>query len=75
MRMLLSIIASAAMLMPDVLAHAVEPSRPIVIAHRGGALLMPENTLPAFDHAIALGAECLGARHGGDRRRPARCAA
>lgn len=59
MRMLLSIIASAAMLMPDVLAHAAEPSRPIIIAHRGGALLMPENTLPAFDHAIALGAEML----------------
>ncbi len=56
MRALLSIIA-AAMLTPY--AHAAEPSQPIVIAHRGGALLMPENTLPAFDNAIALGAEVL----------------
>jgi len=27
------------------------------IAHRGGAALMPENTLPAFANAIALGAD------------------
>ena len=58
MRALLSIIA-AAMLTPYAHAHAAEPSQPIVIAHRGGALLMPENTLPAFDNAIALGAEVL----------------
>lgn len=56
MRALLSIIA-AVMLAPC--AHAAQPSQPIVIAHRGGALLMPENTLPAFDHAVALGAEML----------------
>lgn len=30
-----------------------------VIAHRGGALLRPENTLPAFRHAEALGVEFL----------------
>ena len=60
MRALLSIVA-AAMLTPyaHAHAHAAEPSQPIVIAHRGGALLMPENTLPAFDNAIALGAEVL----------------
>lgn len=30
-----------------------------VIAHRGGALARPENTLPAFRHAAGLGAEFL----------------
>jgi glycerophosphoryl diester phosphodiesterase len=34
-------------------------TRPIVIAHRGGALLMPENTFPAFDNAVRLGADML----------------
>lgn len=33
--------------------------RPLVIAHRGGAHLRPENTLDAFDHARALGADAL----------------
>lgn len=32
---------------------------PWLIAHRGGAALAPENTLPAFDRAAALGAACL----------------
>lgn len=32
---------------------------PQVIAHRGGAMHRPENTLPAFDHALELGAEIL----------------
>lgn len=31
--------------------------RPRVFAHRGGAALNPENTLPAFEHAVALGAD------------------
>jgi glycerophosphoryl diester phosphodiesterase len=31
--------------------------RPLVFAHRGGAGLRPENTLAAFDHASALGAD------------------
>lgn len=34
-------------------------SGPAVIAHRGGAMHRPENTLPAFDHALELGAEVL----------------
>lgn len=33
--------------------------RPLVIAHRGGAALMPENTFPAWDNAIRLGADLL----------------
>jgi glycerophosphoryl diester phosphodiesterase len=32
---------------------------PIIYAHRGGAALRPENTIEAFDHGIALGAEGL----------------
>src|SRR5579864_5924639 len=32
-------------------------SRPLVFAHRGGARLKPENTIEAFDHGIALGAD------------------
>jgi glycerophosphoryl diester phosphodiesterase len=31
--------------------------RPLVIAHRGGAGLAPENTMAAFDQAAALGAD------------------
>jgi glycerophosphoryl diester phosphodiesterase len=31
----------------------------LVFAHRGGALLRPENTLLAFDHGLALGADGL----------------
>lgn len=33
--------------------------RPLVVAHRGGALLMPENTFPAFDNALRLGVDLL----------------
>jgi glycerophosphoryl diester phosphodiesterase len=33
--------------------------RPLVFAHRGGSALKPENTLAAFDHGIALGADGL----------------
>jgi glycerophosphoryl diester phosphodiesterase len=32
---------------------------PIVYAHRGGAALRPENTLEAFDHGLACGADGL----------------
>lgn len=34
-------------------------NRPLVFAHRGGAALRPENTLAAFDHGLALGADGL----------------
>jgi len=30
---------------------------PLVFAHRGGAALRPENTIVAFDHGLALGAD------------------
>ncbi len=33
--------------------------RPWLVAHRGGALLRPENTLPAFEHAARLGADAF----------------
>lgn len=33
--------------------------RPLVYAHRGGAALKPENTVAAFDHGLALGADGL----------------
>jgi glycerophosphoryl diester phosphodiesterase len=33
--------------------------RPLVFAHRGGALLAPENTMPALDNGLALGADGL----------------
>ncbi len=33
--------------------------RPLVIAHRGGAGLWPENTLYAFKHAVELGVDVL----------------
>jgi glycerophosphoryl diester phosphodiesterase len=36
-----------------------QPRRPLVIAHRGGALLMPENTFPAFDNAVRIGVDML----------------
>jgi glycerophosphoryl diester phosphodiesterase len=38
---------------------ALALARPQVFAHRGGALLRPENTLLAFDHGMALGADGL----------------
>jgi glycerophosphoryl diester phosphodiesterase len=34
-------------------------ARPLVLAHRGGAALAPENTLAAFDNGLALGADGL----------------
>ena len=33
--------------------------RPLVFAHRGGGALAPENTIVAFDHGLALGADGL----------------
>jgi glycerophosphoryl diester phosphodiesterase len=31
----------------------------LLIAHRGGSLVRPENTIPAFDNAIELGANVI----------------
>ena len=33
--------------------------RPIAVAHRGGNLVAPENTVAAFDHAVSLGIRYL----------------
>ncbi len=38
---------------------AAEAAKPLIVAHRGGAALMPENTFPAFDNAVRLGADLL----------------
>jgi len=38
---------------------AMAGTKPLVIAHRGGAALFPENTFPAFDNAVRLGADLL----------------
>jgi glycerophosphoryl diester phosphodiesterase len=37
----------------------LKPKLPLVVAHRGGAALMPENTLAAFEHALKLGVDQL----------------
>jgi glycerophosphoryl diester phosphodiesterase len=34
-------------------------SRPLVVAHKGASAYLPGNTLPAFDLAIRLGADCI----------------
>ena len=33
--------------------------RPLVIAHRGASFDLPENTLPAFERAIEVGADFI----------------
>jgi glycerophosphoryl diester phosphodiesterase len=38
---------------------ATAADRPLIAAHRGGALLWPENSLLAFRNALALGADLL----------------
>ncbi len=40
-------------------ASATRPARPEVHGHRGCRGLLPENTLPAFLHALALGVDVL----------------
>ncbi len=45
--------------MPVRLPAVFQSDRPLVFAHRGGARLAPENTLPAIDNGMALGADGL----------------
>jgi glycerophosphoryl diester phosphodiesterase len=40
-------------------APAAGTARPLVVAHRGGALLWPENSLLAYRNALTLGADFL----------------
>lgn len=42
-----------------VITSLLSLSRPVVIAHRGGSKLRPENSMIAFDHAVALGVDAL----------------
>jgi glycerophosphoryl diester phosphodiesterase len=37
----------------------LDAGRPIVFAHRGGSALRPENTMAAFEHGLAVGADAL----------------
>lgn len=52
-------LACAALLLGASQMNAAAPERPMVVAHRGGALLLPENTFPAFDNAVRLGVDML----------------
>lgn len=52
-------LASASAILFASAAIAAPGGRPLVLAHRGGALLRPENTFPAFDNAVRLGADML----------------
>jgi glycerophosphoryl diester phosphodiesterase len=55
----IALACAGAMLAAAPAPAAADPAHPLVIAHRGGALLMPENTFPAFDNAVHLGADML----------------
>ena len=35
------------------------PGPPLVIGHRGAAAVRPENTIPSFEHALALGVDAV----------------
>ncbi|MDZ7631025.1 MAG: glycerophosphodiester phosphodiesterase family protein [Gemmatimonadaceae bacterium] len=37
----------------------LHPGSPLVIGHRGAAAVRPENTLPSFQHALALGVDAV----------------
>ena len=43
--------------MSDVSHPVLDRTRRLVFAHRGGSALGPENTLAAFDHGLACGAD------------------
>jgi len=44
---------------PERAFFAADPPGTLIIAHRGGSRLRPENTLAAFEHAVALGTDVL----------------
>lgn len=56
-QLLAGLLATA--LIPFLAVSAAPGKGPMIVAHRGGALLWPENTLPAFDKAVAMGVEIL----------------
>ncbi|MCX7786401.1 MAG: glycerophosphodiester phosphodiesterase family protein [Spirochaetes bacterium] len=43
----------------DTPSDTQKQKRPLVVAHRGGSKLAPENTLEAFSNSIALGADAV----------------
>lgn len=43
----------------DPVSRLLSLSTPVVIAHRGGGALRPENTMAAFEHAQAIGADAI----------------
>lgn len=49
----------AGVVVPEHVYFKGDAGRPLVIAHRGGAGLWPENTLHAFERAAALGADVI----------------
>jgi glycerophosphoryl diester phosphodiesterase len=53
------LVVSAGTILSTGVAAAQPAEHPLVVAHRGGALLMPENTFPAFDNAVRLGVDML----------------
>jgi glycerophosphoryl diester phosphodiesterase len=57
MRRLISPLVAAALLLLGGAAPAI--AEPLIAAHRGGALLWPENSLLAYRNALALGADFL----------------
>lgn len=50
---------STALLLFLTAAPLAAADRPLVIAHRGGSASRPENTLPAFQHAVRIGVSML----------------
>lgn len=56
-----ALVLGAGILLPGCSTQAVLPKQhaPQVSAHRGGAMHRPENTMPAFRHALEIGADIL----------------
>ncbi len=44
---------------PSVRRPFMQHAAPLFFAHRGGSLLRPENTMPAFEHGMSFGADAL----------------